>query len=360
MKALILVGGFGTRLRPLTLSFPKPLVEFANKPMIIHQIEALKNAGVVEVVLAINYQPEVMMGFIEEWQEKLGVKIVCSQEKTPMGTAGPLALAREILDDGKGSPFFVLNSDVICEYPLKDMLDFHTARKAEATILVTKVDDPSKYGVVVMDEYGQVQRFVEKPKDFVGDKINAGIYVCSPEVLNRIELKPTSIEREVFPHVAADNKLFAFVLPGYWMDVGQPKDYLRGLHLHLDSQKIHRPHLLASGQNIKGNVLVDASAKIGSGCLIGPDVSISAGCEIGNGVRLSNCVIMKGVGIKDHSKVDNCIIGWHSSVGAWSRLENHCVLGEDVQVKDEIFLNGAVVLPHKEIKESVLQPAIIL
>jgi len=221
-------------------------------------------------------------------------------------------------------------------------------------------DDPSKYGVVVIDEYGQVQRFVEKPKDFVGDKINAGIYVLNPDVLSRIELRPTSIEREVFPHVAADNKLYAFTLPGYWMDVGQPKDYLKGLTLHLDSLRIHSPSDLAGGENIRGNVLVHEEAKIGNGCLIGPDVSIGKGCVIGDGVRLSNCVVMRGVEIKDHSKVDKCIVGWESVVGPWSRLENHCVLGEDVQVKDELFLNGAVVLPHKEVKESVLQPTIIL
>lgn len=360
MKAVILVGGFGTRLRPLTLSCPKPLVDFANKPMIVWQIEALKAAGVQEVILAINYRPEVMKDFIEEWSERLGVSIVCSQETEPMGTAGPLALARDLLDDGSGAPFFVLNSDVICDYPLKDMLDFHKARKAESTILVTKVEDPTKYGVVVMDEYGQVQRFVEKPKEFVGDKINAGIYVCSPSVLNRIELRPTSIEREVFPHVAADNALFAYTLSGYWMDIGQPKDYLQGLHLHLDSMHIHSSAQLATGANFTGNVLVDPSAKIGEGCLIGPDVSIGTGCVIEDGVRLSNCVIMRGVKVKRHSFVDRCIVGWHSTIGAWSRLEHHCVLGEDVACKDELYFNGAVVLPHKEIKASVPTPAIIL
>eukprot|EP00798_Chlamydomonas_sp_ICE-L_P031695 gene31695-6898_t len=394
LKALILVGGYGTRLRPLTLSCPKPLVDFCNKPMVVHQIEA---AGVTEVVLAINYQPEVMYNFISEWQEKLGVKIVCSQETEPMGTAGPLALARQILDNREGKPFFVLNSDiicddVICEYPLKDMLEFHvarsaettilvtkllsaiTSRSAETTILVTKVDDPTKYGVVVVDEYGHVQRFVEKPKDiagdkiigsavfeFVGDKINAGIYVCSPKILSRIELKPTSIEREVFPHVAADNQLYAYTLSGYWMDVGQPRDYLKGLELHLDSLRIHKQTTLApKGPGIQGNVLVDSTATIGEGCMIGPDVSIGAGVVIGNGVRLSKCVIMRGVKVNDHSKIDMSIVGWTSKIGAWARLENYCVLGEDVAVKDELYLNGAVVLPHKEIKESVPTPAIIL
>ncbi|KAK7305750.1 hypothetical protein VNO77_43660 [Canavalia gladiata] len=159
MKALILVGGFGTRLRPLTLSVPKPLVEFANKPMILHQIEALKAIGVTEVVLAINYQPEVMLNFLKDFDAKLGIKITCSQETEPLGTAGPLALARDKLIDHSGEPFFVLNSDVISEYPLKEMSEFHKGHGGEASIMVTKVDEPSKYGVVVMDDTtGQERR----------------------------------------------------------------------------------------------------------------------------------------------------------------------------------------------------------
>jgi len=360
MKALILVGGFGTRLRPLTLTVPKPLVDFANKPMIIHQIEALRDAGVDTVVLAINYRPSVMKQFIEEWESKVGVKIVCSQEEEPMGTAGPLALAKEVLDDGSGEPFFVLNSDVICEYPLTEMLEFHKANKAEGTLLVTKVEDPSKYGVVVMDEAGKVERFVEKPKVFVGDKINAGIYVVSPEILNRIEIRPTSIEKEVFPNVALDGKLYAMTLSGYWMDVGQPKDYLSGLTMHLDSLSKRRPENLFKGSNIQGNVLLDPSVKIGNGCLIGPDVSIGSDCVIGDGVRLRHCVIMKGTKVKAYSQVLNSIIGWYCSTGKWCRIENGSVVGEDVHFKDEVYVNGGIILPHKEIKENVSTPQIIM
>lgn len=360
MKALILVGGFGTRLRPLTLTVPKPLVDFANKPMIIHQIEALRDAGVDKVVLAINYRPGVMKEFIKEWEPKVGVKIVISQEEEPMGTAGPLALARQELDDGSGEPFFVLNSDVICEYPLKDMLEFHKARNAEGTLLVTKVEDPSKYGVVVMDDTGKVERFVEKPKTFVGDKINAGIYVLSPSVLNRIELKPTSIEKEVFPFIAQDSKLFAMTLQGYWMDVGQPKDYLTGLQLHLASLQRKGGETLATGKKFTGNVLIDESVKIGENCLIGPNVSIGKDCVIGNGVRLRNCVIMSGTKIKDYAQVLGSIIGWYSSIGQWARIENGSVIGEDVHFKDEIYVNGGIILPHKEIKENIASPQIIM
>ncbi|KAI8103832.1 hypothetical protein M9434_002099 [Picochlorum sp. BPE23] len=360
-KALVLVGGYGTRLRPLTLTVPKPIVDFANKPMICHQIEALKEAGCDEVVLAINYRPHVMMEFLKEWEEKLDIKITCSQEEEPMGTAGPLALARKILDNGSGAPFFVLNSDVTCDYPLKEMMEFHKKSKAEATILVTKVEDPSKYGVVVYDkESGLIDRFVEKPKEFVGDRINAGIYCCSPEILQRIEPRPTSIEKEIFPAVAADKKLYATELDGYWMDVGQPQDYLTGLALHLASKKRKRSEELAQGDNIEGNVIIDTSCKIGKGCKIGPNVSIGQGCEIGDGVRLSNCVLLHRVKVKNYSHVADSILGWGTQVGRWARIENKAVIGEDVFIKDEVALNGAIVLPHKDIKESVTEPGKII
>lgn len=366
VRALILVGGFGTRLRPLTLTVPKPIVDFANLPMIIHQIQALKDAGVDEVVLAINYQPQVMMDFLKEWEAKLGIKITCSQEDEPMGTAGPLGLARKILapkGDGSDDPFFVLNSDVICDFPLKEMLEFHRAKGAEGTVLVTRVEDPSKYGVVVLDAEDRVERFVEKPQTFVGDRINAGIYCLSPGVLDRIENRPTSIEKETFPAVAADRKLFAFTLPGYWMDVGQPRDYLTGLKLHLGSVRAKDPSQLASssgGYTVEGNVLIDPSATIGAGCKVGPNVCIGKDCVLGEGVRVRDAVLLHRVKLLDHSCVSDSIVGWGSSVGRWARVANKAVIGEDCHVKDEVVLNGTVVLPHKELKESQMEPGTIV
>ncbi|KAJ6901463.1 hypothetical protein NC651_019279 [Populus alba x Populus x berolinensis] len=367
MKALILVGGFGTRLRPLTLKHPKPLVEFANKPMILHQIEALKAIGVTEVVLAINYKPEEMMNFLKDFDTKLDIKITCSQETEPLGTAGPLALARDKLIDDSGEPFFVLNSDVICEYPLKLMIEFHKAHGGEASIMVTKVDEPSKYGVVVMEEStGKVERFVEKPKAFVGNQINAGIYLLNPSVVDRIELRPTSIEKEVFPKIAAEKKLYAMALPGFWMDIGQPRDYITGLRLYLDSLRKKSPSKLATGPHIVGNVLVDETAEIGEGCLIGPDVAIGPGCVVESGVRLSRCSVMSGVTIKEHACISSSIIGWSSTVGQGACVEK-TVLGEAVHVKktslgevvyvcDDVYSNVGVVLPDREIESSNLKP----
>lgn len=224
-----------------------------------------------------------------------------------------------------------------------------------------QVDEPSKYGVVVMEETtGQVEKFVEKPKLFVGNKINAGIYLLNPSVLDHIELRPTSIEKEVFPKIAANKKLYAMVLPGFWMDIGQPRDYITGLRLYLDSLRKNTSSKLASGPLILGNVIVHKTATIGEGCLIGPDVAIGPGCIIESGVRLSSCTVMRGVRIKKHACISNSIIGWHSTVGQWARVENMTILGEDVHVCDEVYSNGGVVLPHKEIKTSILNPEIVM
>lgn len=197
MKALILVGGYGTRLRPLTLTKPKPLVEFANKPMVLHQIEALKKAGVDHVILAVSYLASDLEKEMSIEAQRLGIQITMSQETEPMGTAGPLALARHHFEN-TDEPFFVLNSDVICDFPFAEMIAFHKSHKCEGTIMVTKVEEPSKYGVVVYDnETGRIKRFVEKPKEFVSNKINAGLYIFQPDILKRIELRNMSIEKEV-------------------------------------------------------------------------------------------------------------------------------------------------------------------
>lgn len=364
MKALILVGGFGTRLRPLTLTLPKPLVEFGNKPMILHQIEALAEAGVTDVVLAVNYRPEVMEDRLAEIAEQFGINITFSIETEPLGTAGPLKLAEETLlkDD---SPFFVLNSDIICDFPFKDLAAFHKAHGDEGTIVVTKVEEPSKYGVIVHkpNHPSRIDRFVEKPVEFVGNRINAGLYLLNTSVLKRIELRPTSIEQETFPSMVSDGQLHSFDLEGYWMDVGQPKDFLTGTCLYLTSLTKKGSKLLSpptAPYVHGGNVLVDPSAKIGKNCRIGPNVTIGPNVVVGDGVRLQRSVLLSGSKVDDHAWVKSTIVGWNSKVGRWARLENVTVLGDDVTIGDEIYVNGGSVLPHKSIKANVDAPAIIM
>ncbi|PSN55170.1 Mannose-1-phosphate guanyltransferase beta [Blattella germanica] len=359
MRALILVGGYGTRLRPLTLSRPKPLVEFANKPMLLHQMEALVAAGVTQIVLAVSYRAEQMEQELREEADKLGVSLVFSHETEPLGTAGPLALARDILA-ASSEPFFVLNSDIICEFPFKDLAAFHRNHGKEGTIVVTKVEEPSKYGVVVYGEQGRIHSFIEKPQEFVSNKINAGMYILNPSVLRRIQLRPTSIEKEVFPDMAKEGQLYAFELQGFWMDVGQPRDFLTGMCMYLTSLRQNNAAALRSGPGIVGNVLVDPTAKIGEGCRIGPNVTVGPGVVIEDGVCVKRTTILREATVKSHSWLDGCIIGWRSVVGQWVRMENTTVLGEDVIVKDEIYINGGQVLPHKSIAASVPEPQIIM
>ncbi|KAI6187090.1 Mannose-1-phosphate guanylyltransferase [Aphelenchoides besseyi] len=362
MKALILVGGYGTRLRPLTLSQPKPLVDFANKPMVLHQVEALAAAGVKTVVLAVSYLPELLQKEMKIQAVRLGIEVRFSLEEIPLGTAGPLALARQHLEGTE--PFFVLNSDVICDFPFAAMMKFHQDHKQEATIAVTKVEEPSKYGVVVFNEdNGEIQRFVEKPQEYVGNKINAGLYILSPSVLDRIKVEPTSIEKDVFPRLAADHQLFAFVLPGFWMDVGQPRDFLKGTQLYLSHLSANKQSELTethNGSEISGPVLIDPTAQIGNGCVLGPNVVIGANARLEDGVRIQNSTILSGTIVKDHSLINSAIIGRQCSIGRWVRIENTTVIGDQVVVDDELYLNGAIVLPHKSISANVPAPNIIM
>lgn len=299
-----------------------------------------------------------------QYEKEYGVNITFSVETEPLDTAGPLKLAEATLrkDD---EPFFVLNSDVICDFPFRDLAQFHRNHGREGTIVVTKVEEPSKYGVVVHKpgHTTLIDRFVEKPVQFVGNRINAGMYILNTSVLDRIELRPTSIEKEVFPAMVNDSDLHSFDLDGFWMDVGQPKDFLTGTCLYLSSLTKRGSKLLtpASEPYVHGgNVLIDPTAKIGANCRIGPNVSIGPGVVVGDGVRLQRCVLLKNSKVKDHAWIKSTIVGWESTVGKWARLENVTVLGDDVTIGDEIYVNGGSVLPHKSIKANVDVPAIIM
>jgi mannose-1-phosphate guanylyltransferase len=232
------------------------------------------------------------------------------------------------------------------------MVAFHKSHGGEGTIMVTEVTDPSKYGVVVADANHMIQRFVEKPKEFISNKINAGFYLFKTSILNRIENRPTSIEKEIFPVMAAEKQIYQMVLPGFWMDIGQPKDYLIGQTLALAFYNESRPQTLASGANIKGNVLIHPSAKIDPTAVLGPNVVIGEGCSVGPHSRLINSTLMSGSSVGTASYLDSSIVGWKSHVYNWCRVMNVTVIAEDVKVADFSFLNGTKVLPNKGVEGS--------
>ncbi|KAF7683388.1 Mannose-1-phosphate guanyltransferase [Astathelohania contejeani] len=346
-KALILVGGYGTRLRPLTITTPKPLIPFANKPILQHQIEALIKAGVSEIILAVNYHMEAIERAIKDSMNHYNVNIIFSVEDTPLGTGGPLALAKKYLcSENKISPFFVLNSDVICDYPLAEMMESHLKEMPYGTILTTTMEDTTRYGVVVVNENSnKVTNFIEKPKNFIGNRINAGIYILDPAVLDMIEIKECSLEKEIFPNIVKLNSLFIYELKGYWMDIGQPMDYLLGQWLYLQ-------------KDVKNND-IDSSVVLGDGCVISKNVCIGRNTIIGKGVRIENSVIFNGCIIEDYAYIQNSMIGYNCRIGKWSHIINETILSDEVRVEDGVMLDDCKILPYKRIMKNAIKKIIM-
>lgn len=353
MKAIILVGGFGTRLRPLTLTTPKSIIDFVDKPIMVHQIAALAAVGVKEIILAINYQSDKIQQYLDVYEKEYGVKIVCSKEDEPMGTGGPLRLASELLKkDNEDGFFFCFNSDVICDFPLQKMIDFHKAHGGEGTLVTTKVEEPSRFGVILSDENSKITDFVEKPKIFVGNDINAGLYLLSTKMIDRIEERPTSIEREIFPAMAAEGQLYTIPLDGFWKDIGQPPDFLIGSELYLKHLEENKDERLAHGENIKGTVMIHPTATVADDAVVGPYVSIGENAVVESGARIKNSCIFPNTTVGKNAFVANTIIGRGSKVGKWTRIEQLAVIADDVTIKDELFINGSKILPHKSIGDS--------
>jgi len=343
-----------------------------------HQIAAAVKAGVKHVILAVGWKADDMQEALAEFRTTYGIEITCSVEDSPLGTAGPIRLAEKIIRESgdDNEPFFVFNSDVICEFPLSEMLAYHKSHGKEGTICVTRVEDPSTFGVVVSNEDGQIVRFVEKPKEFISDRINAGLYILNKPVIDRIDPGVfRMIENDVFPKMASEGQLYSYNLAGYWADIGQPKDFLRGMKLHLASLENHQQETEIVTPRSKlyisptptpafevrgGTVLIDPTATIGEGSVVGPNVTIGRDVRIGKGVRISNSSIFEGTKISDYSHINESIIGWRNTVGKWSKVDNNTVTGEKVAIGDEVFINGAVVLPHKSIKEKIIQEGTIL
>lgn len=343
----------GTRLRPLTLSVPKPIIDFVDKPMIVHQMEALARAGVDHIILALNYKAEKVFGVLKNYADTLNITLSRIDETIPLGTAGCLGLAKDILRDEEC--FFMLNSDVICNYPLDDLRKFHLDNKAEATILTTRVKDPSKYGVVVHDDQGRVFRFVEKPESdcYVGDEINAGIYCISSSLLDRVRPIPTSLEKQVFPFVAVNSRLFCYKLDGYWADIGEGKNFLAGNTLYNTDNNTGAGMFL---KNRGDSNYISKSVRIGDHCKIGNNVVIGDDCWVGDFVRLENCVIMSGCTIGSGACIKDSIIGWKSNIGEWSHIFAFSQIGEDVSISEGITVMRACVLPHKTISDHTVSP----
>ncbi len=364
MKAVIIAGGFGTRLRPLSCTRPKHLFPIGGKPLLDWTLERLTRGGADEVVFAVNYLFE---SFVRRYGDSVhGMRLHYSRETRPLGTGGCIKNAEEII--GHDGPFLLLNGDILSNTDYKKLTAEHVKNGATATMTLQKVDDPTRYGVVEVGEKNRIKRFVEKPErgKAPSNLINAGVYILSPEIFDYISKeRPVSIEREVFPALVRDNKLFGFKSDGLWIDIGEPSDYLKGNRLLLDAEL--KNGSIASSVKLEGDVeinnptFIGDNTSIGDKSKIGPHVAIGDNATIGRGVCIENSIVFPSTAISDFSSLKGAIIGEAAIIGKWVKIKDHCIVGDHAMINDNITLTkGVTVCPQKEVTESVLSPKCLM
>lgn len=359
MKAVILVGGEGTRLRPLTYHLHKTMAPVLNEPFLEHMIYYLKEYGVDDIILALCYLPESIKDYFGDGS-KFGVKLTYVLEDSPLGTAGAVKNAEKHLQ----GTFLVFNGDVFTEIDLGAMLAFHGERGAKATIALTPVEDPSAYGVVETDAQGRVKRFVEKPprQEATTNLINAGIYILEEEVLK--EIPPGTFymfERHVFPGLLDKGMpVYGYSSDEYWIDMGTPGKYLE---LHRDLLRNNNPSIFCSHiKKRKAQITIHPSAEIegdvviGEGCTIGPEVHIKgpsvigAGCVIFDGAIIEGSILWSNVRIGQRTVLKDCIVGDNSVIGDDSLIPQGVVIGGNILINEGSHLEpDAKIGPETEI-----------
>jgi mannose-1-phosphate guanylyltransferase len=359
---LILAGGFGTRLRPISCTRPKILFQIINKPLLQWTFERLAKNDITEAILAVNHQTEL---YIKQHKiAKCGVKVKYSRDPLgkPLGTGGPIKKAEKLV--GHDSPFLVLNGDIFADLSYTEILRKHQEGKAVATIALHEVKDPSRYGVVELAEGNRIKRFIEKPprEAAPSNLINAGIYVLSPRIFDYIpEGKAVSIEREIFPKLADEGTLYGYALEGLWMDIGKPEEYLEINKTLLNSLASQQKHSTTAKVEIKNSVILGRGVSIGKSSIIGPYVVLGDGDAVGSNVHIIDSVILASVMIGDFSSVNGAIIGEGAIIGKKVKIEKGCIIGDFARINNDVSLARNVsVCPAKEISESVLTPKSII
>jgi mannose-1-phosphate guanylyltransferase len=354
---VILAGGFGTRLRPLSCTRPKLLFPIGNKPLLDWTFKNLVESNVKEVILAVNYMAEA---FIHRYgNTAYRMKLHYSRETVPLGTGGPLKKAEDTI--GRDEPFLALNGDIFTTINYAEIVKRHKENDAIASIMLYKVEDPSRYGTVELTKNYRVIRFVEKPPKgkAPSNLVNAGIYVLEPEIFDYIpEGKRVSIEREIFPKLAAKKKLYAYDFDGLWIDIGKHEDYLHANRLLLDAdRRLSKRKMLETNAEIESPVAIGKNVKIEEKSKIGPYAAIGDGVSLGKGVRIENSIVFPSAIISDFTSIKGAIIGEGAILGKWVKVEDHCIVGDYAMISDNVTLTqGVTVCPSKEVTESVLSP----
>lgn len=354
MKAVIIAGGLGTRLRPLTYNTPKPIVPVANRPFVVHQIEHLRQHGVDEIILNLHYLSDSIREILNDGQE-WGLTIRYSIEEHPLGTAGAVKNAEQYFDD---EPMVVFNGDVLTDINISQIVEFHKKNKARVTLTLTRVDDPTAYGLILTDKSGRVERFIEKPSweqvsnlSVYGpaNTINAGIYVLDPKIFKAIPKgKEHSFERQLFPSLLhKGERVFGYVSDRYWMDIGNPAQY------RLAHEAILRNEVAVRifGARTDGKIWIgdeariDPTAKLIGPAIIGKRVVIGGESRIkdytvlgdqvtvGDETHIERTIVWQGTEIGSHVTLNGVIIGFNCVIEDYARIGEGVVLADNTVIK---------------------------
>ena len=349
MKALILLGGRGTRLRPFTDSTPKPLLPVVHQPLIAYQLDLLRSQGVKDVVFCTSYKASLFKSLLGY----KGMRLSFSHESPPLGTGGAVRKALPLIQD----TVLVLNGDLLHAVDAAAFLKSHKRSKADLSIALTRVKDPTQYGLVETDPSGRIRRFLEKPSwdEVTCNTVNAGAYLFEPSVIHRIPPgAPCSLERELFPRLLEEKFLLnGFVIRGYWIDIGTVDKYLQahldilagaaGLHLNgaFRPARPGRAFLLGPGASLGRDVIHEGRGRValGRGTTVGPfarfrgSVSVGEGCAIGRGAVLEDCAVLGGTRVGEGARLQGCVIGRRCRLGAHAVVGPGRALGDGSSVQ---------------------------
>jgi len=347
-EAVLLVGGQGTRLRPLTINTPKPMLPVAGVPFTVHQITRARDAGVTRIVLATSYKAEVFRAFIDD--ADLGIEVVIATEDEPLGTGGAIRHALPYLESGPDEPVLIFNGDVLSGVDIDGLVQHHQATGSDVTLYLTPVDDPRAYGLVPTDQDGRVTAFLEKPKtaeEIVTNNINAGCYVFRRSVIDRIPAgRPVSVERETFPGLLTDGALVTGVVDsGYWLDLGTPLAFVQGsCDLVLGAAPSPAvpsvgDFLALPGAQIADDAQVHGGTVVGRGSVIAPGAVVTGavvfdGAEIGEGAHVSHSIVGVGAVVGAGTVLRGAVIGDGAVIGRGNELLDGVRIWPSAQIAD--------------------------
>lgn len=337
IEAIILVGGEGRRLRPLTDTRPKPMMSLVDRPFVQHQLDLLKRFGVTDVIFSCGYRPEALEGHFGDGS-RIGMRLRYVVDPIPLGTAGAVKNAEELVE---GDRVLVFNGDVLTDLDLAAVVAQHEDADVAGTLALTPVEDPSRFGLVRLHADRRVEAFLEKPQPDElrpGEPflINAGTYLLEREVLERIPAgTPCSIERDVFPDLAKDGRLAGFASGSYWRDIGTPESYLQA---HLDVLA----GVVATASPV-GERYVGHGAELAPDALVGGHATVGAGSTVAGGAAIEASVVLEKTHVGEGAVVTGAIVGADVHVGAGARILGGVVVGDGAVIAAQVVLSDVVV-----------------